>query len=189
MLKYNIDVTLKFPDATSGLLLELQHENKVLSEQWDAMLAAIAPVPTYGFVLTVDEAKAKNAAAQLVVAPEPQLGGFQLPVPQANFLSFDHSDYGTIKNNPGEVVALIKTMDDLAARGNEVDFRKNKSIYMPGIDGPDMKNNTTKSDAFKTLMAINLGEHIQRRAFNKYSSIVGTTWFQNFLDKYRNENR
>jgi hypothetical protein len=101
----------------------------------------------------------------------------------------DHSDYGSVQKNPGEVVALIKTMDDLAARGNKVDFRKNKSIYMPGIDGTDMKNNTTKSDAFKELMAINLGEHIQRRAFNKYSSIVGTTWFQNFLDKYRAENR
>jgi hypothetical protein len=47
-----------------------------------------------------------------------------------NFLGLDHSVYGKIKNNPGEVVALIKTMLDLEAKGNEVDWRKNKSIYI-----------------------------------------------------------
>jgi hypothetical protein len=47
MLQYNIETTLQFPDSTSGLLDELKHENKVLSDQWNTMLAAIAPVPTY----------------------------------------------------------------------------------------------------------------------------------------------
>jgi hypothetical protein len=160
MLQYNIETTLQFPESTSGLLVELKRENKVLTEQWDAMLAAIAAVPTYGFVLSLDEAKAKNAAAQVLVAPEPQLGGFHLPVAEVNFLSLDHSDYRHIKNNPGEVVALIKTMLDLAAKGNEVDWRKNRSIYMPGSVGPDQANNTTKSVTFKTLLATHLGERI-----------------------------
>ena len=77
-----------------------------------------------------------------------------------NFLGLDHSVYGKIKNNPGEVVALIKTMLDLAAKGNEVDWRKNRSIYMPGSVGPDQANNTTKSVTFKTLLATHLGERI-----------------------------
>ena len=47
MLQYNIETTLQFSDSTSGLLDELKHENKVLSDQWNTMLAAIAPVPTY----------------------------------------------------------------------------------------------------------------------------------------------
>jgi hypothetical protein len=205
MRQYNIDVTLKFPDATSGLLIELQHENKVLSEQWDAMLAAIAPVPTYGFVLSLPEAKAKNAATPVLDAPD-GWSNMVRPVPQlgvhdegiyllgtgdnnvVNFLSLDHSDYGRIQNNPGEVVALIKTMDDLAAKDNKVDWRKNQSIHMPGNVGPDHANNSTKSAAFKTLMATNLGERIQRDSMKKYATVLKTAWFHDFLDKYRAEN-
>jgi hypothetical protein len=73
------------------------------------MLAAIAPVPTYGFVLSLPEAKAKNAAAQVLdasdgwsnmVRPVPQLGGVEQGIHLlgsgdnnvVNFLSLDHSD-------------------------------------------------------------------------------------------------
>jgi hypothetical protein len=76
MLRCNTETTLQFPCSTSVLLNELKHENKVLLDQWTKMLTAIAPVPTYGFVLPLDEAKARNAAArtaaaQAPVAPEP----------------------------------------------------------------------------------------------------------------------
>jgi hypothetical protein len=162
------------------------------------MLAAIAPVPTYGFVLSLDEAKAGNAAALARVAPEPQLGpmiaaGFADQLAQAsalhdNHLSLDHSVYGKVKNNPGEVLALIKTMKDLEAKGNEVDWTRSNTLYMPGNVGPDQKNNTTKSVAFKTLMATNLGERIQRKYFCRYRLATNTAWFQEFLVKYHGEN-
>jgi hypothetical protein len=81
-----------------------------------------------------------------VVRPVPQLGVFEegnhlLGTGDnnvVNFLSLDHSDYGSVQKNPGEVVALIKTMDDLAAKDNKVDWRKNQSIYMPGRRGRQM---------------------------------------------------
>jgi hypothetical protein len=41
----NIETTLKFPDSTSGLLEELRLENKALSVQWAAMLAAMHRYP------------------------------------------------------------------------------------------------------------------------------------------------
>jgi hypothetical protein len=197
MLRCNIETTLQFPYSTSVLLDELKHENEVLLDQWTKMLAAIAPVPTCGFLLSLDDAKARNAAAKTASAKttaqasEPQLGGFVEGIHLCiqgsggnnvvNFLSLDHSVYGKVKNNPGEVVALIKTMLDLEAKGNEVNWRKSNSIYMPGSVGPDQANNTTKSAAFKTLMATNLGERIQREDLNKYAKASGTDWFRNFM--------
>jgi hypothetical protein len=35
-----------------------------------------------------------------------------------------HSDYGRVKNNPGEVLALIKTTEDLEAMGNKHEVTK-----------------------------------------------------------------
>jgi hypothetical protein len=59
---------------------------------------------------------------------------------------------------------------------------------MPGNVGPDQKNNTTKSVAFKTLMATNLGERIQRKSVCRYRLATNTAWFQEFLVKYHGEN-
>jgi hypothetical protein len=203
MLQYNIDVTLQFPESTSGLLLELQRENKVLTRQWDAMLAEFKPEQGQ-FVLSLEEAKARNAAAQ--VAPEPQLGpilgpmiaGFADQLAQAsalhdnlhdNHLSMDHIVYGKVKNNPGEVRALIKTMKDLEAKRNEIDWTRSPNIYMPGNVGPDQKNNTMKSAAFRKLMATNLGERIPRKSVSKYYKVTNTDWFQQFLVKYNGEKK
>jgi hypothetical protein len=68
ILQYNTEHTLQYPDSQSGLLNELKHENKVLSDLWNAMLAEFNPVPTYGFKLPLDDAKAKNAAARTAAA-------------------------------------------------------------------------------------------------------------------------
>ena len=54
----------------------------------------------------------------------------------------DHIDYGKVKNNPGEVRALIKTMKDLEAKGSEIDWTRSPNVYMPGNVGPDQKKNT-----------------------------------------------
>jgi hypothetical protein len=54
---------------------------------------------------------------------------------------------GAVKNSPGEVLALIETMEDLEAMGNKVDWSKRKSIML-GNAGPSQANNTTKSVAF-----------------------------------------
>ena len=75
MLRCNIETTLLFPYATSVLLEELKLENEVLSDQWKTMLAAVAPErPERPFVLTLDQAKAKNDAKNAAQASEPQLG-------------------------------------------------------------------------------------------------------------------
>jgi hypothetical protein len=55
----------------------------------------------------------------------------------------DHIDYGKVKNNPGEVRALIKTMKDLEAKGSEIDWTRSPNVYMPGNVGPDQKKKTT----------------------------------------------
>jgi hypothetical protein len=106
-----------------------------------------------------------------------------------NHLSMDHIDYGKVKNNPGEVLALIKTMKDREAKGNEIDWTRRATLYMPGNVGPDQKNNTTKSAAFRTLMATNLGERIQRKSVVKYYQATHTAWFQKFLVKYNGEKK
>jgi hypothetical protein len=64
MLQYNIETTLQFPNSTSGLRVELKRENKVLTRQWKTMLAEFKSEqgPVRQFVLSLDEAKARNAA-------------------------------------------------------------------------------------------------------------------------------
>jgi hypothetical protein len=80
MLQYIIETTLQFPDSQSGLLKELKHENKALSDQWTKMIAEFNPFVRQ-FVLSLDEAKARNAKAQASITPEPQLGGLAaLPI-------------------------------------------------------------------------------------------------------------
>jgi hypothetical protein len=109
MLQYNIETTLQFSDSTSGLLDELKHENKVLSDQWTKMLAEFNP-PVGQFVLSLDEAKARNAAAKTAAAQasEPQLGDLAQLYSVDHFLDLDHKANGlVVSKNPGEVVALI----------------------------------------------------------------------------------
>jgi hypothetical protein len=152
MLRCNIETTLQFPYSTSVLLDELKHDNKVLSDQWNTMLAAIAPVPTYGFLLSLDDAKARIAAAKTAAqASEPQLGDLADQLYSDNFLDLNHRANGPISKNPGEVVALIKTMKELDGLGYEVDWRKSSRMFL----GND--NNTIKSSRFRTLMTTNLG--------------------------------
>jgi hypothetical protein len=104
----------------------------VLSDQWTILLAAITPALPQ-FVLTLDDAKAKTAAAQAAAAVtsvnEPQLGGLADLLGQGgynkydsskeNLLGLEHGAYGSIWHNPGEVVAIIKAMEDLGAMGNK----------------------------------------------------------------------
>jgi hypothetical protein len=81
-----------------------------------------------------------DAMALARVAPEPQLGpmtaaGFADQLAQAsalhdNHLSLDHSVYGPVSKNPGEIVALIKTTKDLEAKGNEVDWTRSNTLAL-----------------------------------------------------------
>jgi hypothetical protein len=132
MLQYNIEATLQFPDSTSGLLVELRRENKVLTRQWKRMLAEFNP-PVRQFVLSLDEAKARNAAAKTAAqASEPQLGNLADQLNSAdNFLNLEHTANGTFRQNPGEVVALIKTMEELDGLGYEVDWVTSTRILLP----------------------------------------------------------
>ena len=98
----------------------------------------------------------------------------------------DHSDYGTVKNNPGEAVALIKTMNDLDAMGiYKVDWRKSSKMFLDNAG--TSHNNTAKSIAFKATMATHLGDRIQRKKSYTYFQCKNSAWFQ-FLVKYRREN-
>jgi hypothetical protein len=136
-------------------------------------------------MLSLDEAKAKNAAAQAAasVTPEPQLGGPADLLGQGgnngvedNFLSMDHNDYGTIKKNPGEVVALIKAMNSLDAMGYTIDWKKSTRMFL----GNDY--NTTKSTRFRALVTTNLGNgRIPRAVLKGYTQAKNTAWFKNFV--------
>ena len=183
----SIETTLLFPYATSVLLEELKLENEVLSDKWKTMLAAIeAERPERPFVLTLDQAKAKNAAqAQL----GPQLGAAADQLNSDNFLNLDHPDNGTIRQNPGEIVALFKTMNELAGLGYEVDWGKERRIYQPTCPLSKKDNNTIKSIRFVALMTKHLGNNGRiPRMTKKYLSAKGTAWFKALHDKYRNEN-
>jgi hypothetical protein len=206
MPQYNIDVTLKFPDAKSGLLRELQHENKVLLEQWDAMLAELNPTPQ--FLLSLDDAKTRNAAAKTAAAPRPRLlnsvdvalgrrATFDLAdqLPQGalrsalssvdNFLHLDNRANGPVSKNPGEIIALIKTMLELDAKGHKVDWsNKSKGMFLGN------EYNAVKSKRFFALMTTNLANsgRIPRTNMNTYGSAKKSAWFKRALDKYRKEN-
>jgi hypothetical protein len=216
MLRCNIETTLLFPYATSVLLEELMLENEVLSDKWKTMLAAIeAERPERPFVLTLDQAKAKNAAKNAAQAYEPQLGpqlgaaaeqlGPQLGAaaeqlgPQLgaaadqlnldNCLNMDHPDNGTVRQNPGEIVALFKTMNELAGLGYEVDWGKKRRIYQPTCPLSKKDNNTVKSIRFGALMTKHLGNNGRiPRTTQKYIAAKRTAWFTALHDKYRNKN-
>jgi hypothetical protein len=96
----------------------------------------------------------------------------------------DHTAYGAVRKNPGEVVALIKTMQSLIdAMGYTVDRSKSNRRCL----GNDI--NTTKSTRFRALMTTHLGNcRIPRALLIKYLKAKNTAWFKNFRVKYSNEN-
>ena len=101
----------------------------------------------------------------------------------------DNTDNGTIRENPGEIVALFKTMNELAGLGYEVDWGKRKGILLPTCPLSKNDNNTIKSKRFRALMTKHLGNNGRiPRMTQKYHRSKGSVWFAALHDKYRNEN-
>jgi hypothetical protein len=97
-----------------------------------------------------------------------------------NHLSLDHSDYGAIRDSPGETVALIKTMDDLDMGDYKADWTKSGKMFLD-----THHNNALKSIAFRKSMAEHLGDRIQRGNSSFYYRAKTRAWFKNFLKEYR----
>jgi hypothetical protein len=94
----------------------------------------------------LDDAKARNATAKTAAqASDPQLGDLADQLYSVDkFLDLEHKANGPVSKNPGEVVALIKTMKELDGLGYEVDRRKSSRMLLPSCLLSKNDNNTIK---------------------------------------------
>jgi hypothetical protein len=96
----------------------------------------------------------------------------------------DNRANGPVSKNPGEIIALIKTMMELDAKGHKIDWSRSHRMFL----GND--NNTLKSTRFFALMTTNLANsgRIPRTNMRTYGGAKSGAWFKRALDKYRKEN-
>ena len=88
------------------------------------------------------------------------------------------------EKNPGEIIAMIKTMLELDAMGHKVDFTRSRKMFLGN------EYNALKSTRFYALMTTNLANsgRIPRTKVSTYAQAKSGAWFKRALDKYRKEN-